>query len=252
VLDAVGGDGRLALVALVDAADVVCAVDVDAAPPAEEVPSEAGLEAAADRAIGVALVGDVVAEPNWRVPDGADARAADCAWPDVLAALPARWAVALGVPADAAAAAGLAAVEPADNELVLGLAAAGLAAEFAVAAEPVGIEPAGIVLALGLAAARPAAEFAVAAEPVGIEPASVVLALGLAVAGECAEAGAAAEFAVAAEAVAVEPAAGVGLAPGLAGEWADAVVMVDGVPPAVVLAADLLVAATPALVEARD
>jgi hypothetical protein len=151
------------MVALVDPADVVCAADVDDCAPADDVPGEAGLEAAADRAADGA-VADIVGEPGWRVPDGVEARAADCARPDELAA----WAVALGVLA----------AEPAADELVLGL---------ALAAEPVAIElMADGVLGLATVGARVEADWAAAAaEPVagvaaaGEAPLAVVLAADL-------------------------------------------------------------------------
>jgi hypothetical protein len=159
VLDAVGGGGRLAVIALVGAAEVACAADVDDGAPGNDVPDEVGLGAAADRVVDVVLVVDVGAEPSWRVPDGADARTADAA----------------------------------ADELALGLAAVGEWAEVAPAAGPT-------------------AEFAVAAEPVAVE-----------------------------------------LVPGFGGEWADAVVAAGEVPlPAIGLAANLLVAAAPDLVGARD
>jgi hypothetical protein len=115
VLDAVGGGGRLAVVAL-----VACAADVDDGVPADEVPADnapdkVGLEPAADRAGDVALVVDVGAEPSWRVPDGADVRPADAAADELVPGLATAWAVA----------------PP----------AAGPAVEFAVAAEPVAVEP---------------------------------------------------------------------------------------------------------------
>jgi hypothetical protein len=120
VLDAVGGGGRLAVVAL-----VACAADVDGGVPADEVPADdapadnapdkVGLEPAADRAGDVALVVDVGAEPSWRVPDGADVRTADAAADELVPGLATAWAVA----------------PP----------AAGPAVEFAVAAEPVAVEP---------------------------------------------------------------------------------------------------------------
>ena len=152
VLDAVGGSGRLATVALFGAAEVVCVADGGDCAPAGEVPDEAGLELeeVAVRAADAAVAD--VGEPTWRVPAGVDVRAADCARPDELTAL-AELVVALGA---------LGGVTPA-SELALELAAEGPAAVagpmtvFAVADEAPGAGWPAL-------AARPIAEPATAGE----------------------------------------------------------------------------------------